>query len=181
MKRVQHDEVKPGMVIKLAHHGGAHGRWVTIEHIYGYKLSTPKREAAADVRAYYTNAQKRERFGLQLFAQKEGYELHPQSALLAAQEVQRRGRADRMNVVLREYSIKLHVVDRVDNQGVPCGYCSGANMITSNIYATVFNESNCGRTEESAWSTCATCEIYSIDQVEDVDPAHTVTIERAKL
>lgn len=176
MKRVQHDEIKPGMVINLGHHG-PRGRWVTVEHLYGFKLSSPTQEACANVRAYYTNAQKRERFGLDLYQLDEGYQLHPQSELLAAKEVQRKGLADVQNIVLREYSIKLRRVDRVDNQGWTCGYCNGANMITSNIYATVNTEG--GRTEESAWSSCVTCEIHSIDEVEDVDPSHTVTIERA--
>lgn len=101
-------------------------------------------------------------------------------ALAAAQAHQRKGRADFVqNVVLREYSIKFVIVDRVDNQGVTCCYCSGANTITTNIYATVTTDN--GRTEESAWGTCSTCAIYSIDNVEDVDPSHIITIERVSL
>lgn len=173
MTRVQHDEVKPGMVIKLANHNG---RWVTIEHVYGFKLGTPNQEASAEVRAYYTNAQKRDRFRLSLYLLEDGYLLHPQSVMLAAKEVQRLGRADVKNVVLREYSIKFVAVDRVDNQGEGCCYCC-TNDITCNIYATVTTDSD--RTEESAWSTCDDCALNSIDGVEDVDPSHTITIERA--
>lgn len=89
------------------------------------------------------------------------------------------GRADFVkNLVLREYSIKLAIVDRVDNEGVVCGYCC-TNPITTNVYAMVNTES--GRTEESAWSTCTTCTVYSLDQVEDVDPSHMITIERTAL
>jgi len=90
------------------------------------------------------------------------------------------GRADVGNVAMREYSIKFSAVDRVDNQGEECGYCDRVHApITCNIYATSTSDS--GRIEENAWSTCDSCALRSIDQVEDVDPAYTVTIERAKL
>lgn len=174
-KRVQHDEVKPGMTIKLKGYGPA-GRWVTIEHIYGFKLSTLAQEASAEVRAYYTNAQEKKRFTLSLYLLEEGYLLHPASEMLAAKNVQGAGRADVRNVILREYSIKLCIVDRVDNQGQGCGYCCTKD-ITCNIYATVPTDE--GRTEESAWSTCDDCILPSM-QVEDVDPSHAITIERAK-
>jgi hypothetical protein len=181
MKRVQHDEIKPGMKIKLAHHG-PRGRWVAIEHVYEVRTSSPTQEACAHTRAFYVSDQNKKRFSLMIYADVNGYELHPQSALLAAQEVQRAGRGDVQNLVLREYSLKLCVVDRVDNQGEPCGYCNGANGITTNVYAKVFEEGNAsGRPVESAWSTCTTCTVYSLDQVEDVDPSHTVTLERAYL
>ena len=178
MKRVQHDEVKPGMKIKLAEHG-PNGRWVGIEHIYETREGSPVQAPCRIVRAYYLSEANKgagvKRFQVILYARSEGYQLHPQSALLAAKEVMRAGRADVRNIVLREYSIKLVAVDRVDGQGEICGYCT-TNRINCNIYATTDTD---GRPEESAWSTCDKCTMYSIDQVEDVDPAHTVTIERA--
>jgi len=82
----------------------------------------------------------------------------------------------REDLILRDYMVQIRVVEHVDNEGETCGYCC-ANEINCNIYATVTTDS--GRAEESAWSSCDTCAIYSIDQIEDVDTAHLVIIERA--
>jgi len=176
MKRVQHNEVKPGMKLRLTDGYGPRGRWVCIEHVYEIHTGLVP---SAHVRAYWhSDAVKGgavKRFGLSLIEREDGYELHPQSALLNAQEHQRKGRADAENVILREYSIKFSAVDRVDNQGETCCYCHEGD-ISCNIYATVTAES--GRTEENAWSTCDACALYSIDQVEDVDPSYAITIER---
>lgn len=171
MKRVQHNEIKPGMKIKVD------GRWHAIHAVHGSAFP----ESRAVFTASYVQGADASTFTLHVNACAEGFELHPQAALIDAQAHQRKGRADAQNIVLREYSIKLSIVDRVDNQGWTCGYCSGANTITTNIYAHVFSESNAGRVEESAWSTCTTCTVYSLDQVEDVDPSHTIIIERVAL
>lgn len=178
MKRVQHDEIKPTMTIKLSNHGGS-GRWATVHRIVEVRPGSAVEEACAKVIASYLNgAKKGEPFQLTIYAQESGYELHPESAILAAKGVMRKGRAEFVkNIVIREYTIKFAIVDRVDNQDVVCGYCL-QRPITSNIYATVATDG--GRTKESAWSTCGPCEIHSIDGVEDVDPSHTITIERAQ-
>ena len=174
MKRVQHDEVKRGMKST-----GPITRWVAVHEVIGHVLSGPHTEAHAKLMVSYVNGEDKRQFQLNLYVSAQGYELHPQAALIDAQEHQRKGRADFVkNLVLREYSIKLAIVDRVDNEGVICGYCQ-TNTITTNVYATVTTES--GRAEESAWSTCTTCTVYSLDQVEDVDPSHTITIERTAL
>lgn len=176
-KRVQHSEIKQGMTIKLADHG-PQGRWARIDHVVEQRADSRYSAASALVIVTYTggrDAGTSQR--IFLYERKGGYAVHPDSEISAAQLHQRKGRADFVkNVILREYSLKLAIVDRVDNQGEVCGYCT-TNLITTNISATVNTES--GRTEESAWSTCTPCTVYSIDKVEDVDPAHTITIERA--
>lgn len=179
MTRVQHDQVKPDMTIKLANHGPS-GRWITVRRVIEVRPSSAQQAACSYVAMSYLNGKDKDKtFQVFLYEREDGYEVHPKSELLAAQAHQRNGRADVVNIVLREYSIKLAIVDSVDNEGEPCGYCSGANEITTNIYATVFSERNFGAPEESAWSACTPCTMYSIDQVEDVDPSHTITIERA--
>lgn len=175
MKRVQHNEVKAGMKLRLTEGYGLHGRWVCIDHVYEI------RKDSVHVRAYWHSDTLKggpvKRFGLALYQQKDGYELHPQTAFLTAKEVMRKGRADVQNIVLREYTVKFVAVGLVDNQGRECGYCDREHApITCNVYATVTDEM--GRPEESAWSTCDRCALPSIDQVEDVDPSHTITIER---
>lgn len=166
MKHVQHDQVKQGMTIK-----DARGIWVYVSRVI--KPGEPTYVMASNVNGRLAG----QKFQLALYERPQGYELHPKSEMIHAQAHQRAGRADIGNVTIREYSIKFVIVDRVDSQGVSCGYCQ-TDAITSNIYATVSTES--GRTEESAWSTCVSCEIRSIDEVEDVDPAYTITIERVK-
>lgn len=177
MKRVQHDEVKPGMTIRQG--ASLVGRWVVVHEVYSMVVSSPHQEAHAKLRASYLNGRNQRHFQLNLYANPDGYEVHPQSALVAAQAHQRKGRAEFVqNVILREYSIKFVIVDRVDNQGIPCGYCSGHGTITANIYAKLSRDN--GAVEENNWSTCNACILTSIDEVEDVDPAHTITIERVQ-
>jgi hypothetical protein len=179
MKRVQHNEVKPGITIKLPNHGPT-GRWATIKRVIEVKPDTSKQAASAIVLASYLNGKDAGKdFQVYLYERASGYEVYPNSAMIAAKAVQRRGRADVENVALREYLIKFVAVDRVDNQAEPCGYCTDVypRGIACNLYAMVTTES--GRTEEASWSSCDACALHSIDQVEDVDPAHTVTIEGA--
>lgn len=175
MKRVQHDQVKQGMKIKHT------GRWIAIHHVYEIVPQSHHTEAHAKLLVSNVGGRDQRKFALNLYSEPNGYELHPQAALLAAQAHQRKGRAEFVkNVVLREYSIKFAAVDRVDNQGVDCGYCTDVypHPITCNIYATSTTDN--GRAEDNVWSTCEACALRSIDQVEDVDPAYTITIERVK-
>src|SRR5688500_9258075 len=72
MKRVQHDEIKPGMKVKVDHHG-PRGRWVAIEHVYEVRASSPTQEACVNTRAFYVSDQNRKRFSLMLYAKPEGY------------------------------------------------------------------------------------------------------------
>lgn len=174
---VQHDQVEPGMTIKLANHG-PQGRWVRIVQVMELRPKTSQQEASALVGATYLNSSTPTReFRVVLYSREDGYEVHPQNKLLAAKAHQRTGRADVKNVILRDYSIKFVAVDRVDNQGETCGYCT-CNPIRCNIYATCTTDS--GHTEENTWSTCENCTLHSIDQVEDVDPSYTIMIERAQ-
>lgn len=178
MKRVQHDEVKPGMTIR--NNASLIGRWVVVHEVYERVPNGPHVEGHAKLRVSYLSGRDKRHFQLNLYRNPGGYELHPESALQAAQEGQRKGRADFVqNVVLREYSIKFVAVDRVDNEGMACGYCDHEQgRINCNIYATTTTES--GGTENEAWSSCDACVLRSIDQVEDVDPAHVITIERSQ-
>lgn len=176
MKRVQHSEVKAGMTIRQG--ASLVGRWVVVHEVYGMVVSSPHQEAHAKLRVSYLNGRDQRHFQLNLYSNPDGYELHPESALVAAQAHQRKGRAEFVrNVVLREYSIKFVIVDRVDNQGVACGYCM-QHGITANIYAKLSRDN--GAVEENNWSSCSSCILPSIDQVEDVDPAYTITIERVQ-
>jgi hypothetical protein len=165
MTTVRHDEVKQGMTIK-----DARGIWTYIHRVI--KVGEPTYVSASNVNGQLAG----KKFQLALYEQTSGYEVHPNSALIRAKAHQRAGRADVGNMVLQEYSIKLADVNRVDNEGEICGYCT-TNEITTNVYATVTTEN--GRTEESAWSTCTACTVDSIVRVENVDPAYTVTIERS--
>lgn len=173
MKRVQHNEVKPGMKIKVHRN-----RWVAVHEIYSQVTNSPHTVAHLKLKVSYVNGREKQPFQLNLYERPEGYELHPQAALLDAQAGQRAGRASVESVVLRNYVVDFVAVDHVDNQGDPCGYCTDVypHPIACNVYATVITDS--GRTEASMWSTCEACALHSIDQVEDVDSAHTVTIER---
>lgn len=166
MERVQHDQVKAGMHIKLPQ-----GRWVEVGRVIKIRENTSRQAASALITAKYLGGRDAGKaVQIYLYERTDGYQLRPQGPAS--------GRADVKDAALREYSIRFVAVDRVDNQGEACGYCQDLySTITCNIYATVTTES--GRAEESAWSTCESCVFYSIDQVEDVDPAYKIIIERS--
>jgi hypothetical protein len=175
MKRVQHNEIKQYMTIKLPTLGPS-GRWVTIHRVIEVRPATTKQAACALVLASYLNGRIAGKpFQVFLYERTDGYEVHANNAMIAAKAQQRVGRADVKNIVLRDYLIKFSAVDRVDNQGETCGYCHEGD-ISCNVYAMVTADS--GRIEESTWPTCDPCALYSIDQVEDVDPSYAITIER---
>jgi hypothetical protein len=174
MKRVQHNEIKQHMTIKIPTLGPS-GRWATIHRVIEVRPETAKQAACALVLASYLNGRIAGKpFKVFLYERTDGYEVHANNAVIAAKAQQRVGRADVKNIVLRDYLIKFSAVDRVDNQGEPCEYCTdGApRPIVCNLYATTTSGS------EESWSTCDQDSLHSIDQVEDVDPSYAITIER---
>jgi len=176
MKRVQHCDVKQGLTIKLPNHGPT-GRWATIDRVIEQRPDTDKQAASALVVVSYLNGRDSGKLlQILLYARVDGYEVHPNSSMIAARRHHRAGRADVKNIVLRDYVIKYSAVDRVDSQGETCGYCQ-ARPVTVNIYAHCHVAAS-RRAEENTWPTCDRCALHSIDQVEDVDPSYAITIER---
>lgn len=74
--------------------------------------------------------------------------------------------------MLRTYTIRMHVVAHVDNEGAQCNFCgSEGAVIAANVYAKTF----AGNFECA--DTCMSCALSVVDGEIDTDPSYPVTIE----
>lgn len=73
---------------------------------------------------------------------------------------------------LRTYSITIHVVSNVDNQGAQCEFCGEAGAVVSaNVYARDLDG------QDHCADTCRCCALSVVDSEIDTDPDHPVVIE----
>lgn len=77
--------------------------------------------------------------------------------------------------ILRAYSVCVHIVPSVDNQGEPCGFCGDAHAgVAVNVYAT-----NMDGFDQCA-DCCPACIPYVLDDQMDICPTFPVVIELAQ-
>jgi hypothetical protein len=76
---------------------------------------------------------------------------------------------------LRRYTVRLSVVEHVDNQGTQCEYCGDTDaLVAANVYATDYQgDTHCA-------DTCPGCIVYFVDGHLDTNPNQPVTIEIAR-
>ena len=76
---------------------------------------------------------------------------------------------------LRSYTVRMAVVDTVDNQGAQCEYCADVDaLVGANVYVVDYeNQIHCA-------DCCLGCIVYVIDGHIDTNPERPVTIEIAQ-
>lgn len=76
---------------------------------------------------------------------------------------------------LRSYTVRLSVVEHVDNQGAQCEYCGEVDqLVAANVYCTDYaGDTHCA-------DCCLGCIVYILDGHVDTDPNRPVTIEIAQ-
>lgn len=74
------------------------------------------------------------------------------------------------------YSLSVHVVDHVDNEGETCGHCGEAP-----IQVTLYLPIGDGRAVEiETEDTCRACMLPVLDTTDYLEVTHTITVEVAR-
>jgi len=72
--------------------------------------------------------------------------------------------------ILRSYTLVVHIVPNVDNQGEQCPYCDFGRISTT-VYGREVNG------DDTAIDCCQSCAVRLIDAELDLDTAYAVVIE----